>query len=131
MKTCLTVFVVDDDAAVRESLVWLIESAGLTARAYATAQEFLDSYDRNLAGCLVLDVRMPNMSGHVLERVLAERNARVPIVFISGHPEVWTAAGEQPGGVDCLEKPFTDDALLGRIRRAIEADLGRHAQNAA
>jgi RNA polymerase sigma factor (sigma-70 family) len=118
-----TVFVVDDDPAIRESLRWLIESVGLSVKIFATAQEFLEGYDPSSAGCLVLDIRMPGMSGLDLQNELAARKVNIPILIITGHAEVPVAVSAmKAGALDFIEKPFSDQLLLDRIRRAIEKD---------
>jgi len=118
-----TVFVVDDDPAIRESLRWLIESVGLNVKVFATAHEFLEGYDPSSAGCLVLDVRMPGMSGLDLQNELAARKINIPILIITGHAEVPVAVrAMKAGALDFIEKPFSDQLLLDRIRRAIEKD---------
>lgn len=119
-----TVFVVDDDPAIRESLRWLIESVGLKVKVFTTANEFLKSYDPSLPGCLVLDIRMPGMSGLDLQNELAARNVSIPILIITGHAEVPVAVrAMKAGALDFIEKPFSDQLLLDRIRRAIEKDV--------
>ena len=117
------VFVVDDDPAIRESLRWLIESVGLTVKVFPTAQEFLEGYDPTTPGCLVLDVRMPGMSGLDLQTELSTRKIGIPIIIITGHAEVPVAVRAlKAGAMDFIEKPFSDQLLLDRIRRAIELD---------
>ncbi len=118
-----TVFVVDDDPAIRESLRWLIESVGLNVKIFTTAQEFLGEYDPSNPGCLVLDIRMPGMSGLDLQNELATRHINIPILIITGHAEVPVAVrAMKAGALDFIEKPFSDQLLLDRIRRAIEKD---------
>lgn len=122
------VFVVDDDAAVRESLALLVKSMSLAAETYASAQEFLEHYDGTRPGCLVLDIRMPLMSGLDLQQVLASRGLDVPIIFITGHGDVSMAVqAMRAGAVDFLEKPFKDQDLLDRIYQALELDRRRRA----
>jgi RNA polymerase sigma factor (sigma-70 family) len=123
METDPTVFVVDDDAAVRESLQWLIKTAGLNVECYGTAQEFLDVYDKSRPGCLVLDVRMPGLSGLDLQEQLGALGMTLPVIIITGHGEVPLAVRAMKGGaIDFLEKPFSDQLLLDRIREAIAKD---------
>ncbi len=118
-----TVFVVDDDPAIRESLRWLIESVGLNVKIFTTAQEFLGEYDPSNPGCLVLDIRMPGMSGLDLQNELATRHINIPILIITGHAEVPVAVrAMKAGALDFIEKPFSDQLLLDRIRRALEKD---------
>ena len=118
-----TVCVVDDDEAMRDSLRWLIESVGLDVETYAEAQEFLDAYDGKKYACLVLDLRMPGMSGLELQEELTSRNMTIPIIFITAHGEIKAAVRAMKGGaVDFLSKPFSDQALLDRIQQAIKLD---------
>jgi two-component system response regulator FixJ len=116
------VHVVDDDATLRDSLRWLIESVGLTARVYATAEEFLSDYDGS-GGCLVLDVRMPGLSGLELQEKLRRQDLQIPIIIVSAHADVPIAIRAlKAGAMDFIEKPFSDQILLDRIRDAIERD---------
>ena len=118
-----TVYVVDDDEAMRDSLRWLIESVDLDVETYAEAQEFLDAYDGKKHACLVLDLRMPGMSGLELQEELVSRNMTIPIIFITAHGEIKAAVRAMKGGaVDFLSKPFSDQALLDRIQQAIKLD---------
>jgi len=126
-----TVFVVDDDPAVRQSLRWLIESVGLTVKAYGTANEFLEQYSHDGHGCLVLDVRMPGLSGLDLQEKLAARNIEIPIIVVTGHADVPMAIRAiKAGALDFIEKPFNDQVLLERIGQALAADARiRKTQN--
>ena len=124
-----TVFVVDDDPAMRESLRWLIESVGLAVEAYPSAQRFLEAYDSAKTGCLVLDVRMPGMGGLDLQTELATRKTDLPIIVITGYAEVSMAVRAIKGGaIDFIEKPFNDQLLLDRIHQAIETDRRNREQ---
>lgn len=117
------VYVVDDDDAAREYVRWLLESAGWNVRSYDGAQEFLDGYDESFPGCLVTDVRMPGLSGLDLQRELAARAIRLPIIMISAFAEVPMAVrAMRDGAVDFLEKPFDGQTLIERVRNAIETD---------
>jgi FixJ family two-component response regulator len=117
------VFIVDDDEAVRGSLKLLLKSIGLPAQTYASAQEFLASFDPLRPGCLVLDIRMPGMSGLELQETLNARGALLPIIFITGHGDVPMAVeAMQRGAMDFLQKPFRDQDLLDRINKALEKD---------
>jgi two-component system, LuxR family, response regulator FixJ len=117
------VFVVDDDRAMRESLRWLLESVGLTVRTYSTAADFLREYEPSQPGCLVLDVRMPGMSGLDLQADLVRRGAGLPTIVVTGHAEVPMAVrAVKAGAVDFIEKPFSDQLLLDRVRQALEID---------
>jgi two-component system, LuxR family, response regulator FixJ len=118
-----TVFVVDDDAAMRDSLRWLLESVGLRGETYATGEEFLDTYDPRQPGCLILDVRMPGMSGLSLQDTLAAQDITLPVIIITGYAEVPTAVRAlKSGAIDFIQKPFNDDVLLERVRQALETD---------
>jgi two-component system response regulator FixJ len=118
-----TVFVVDDDRAMRDSLRWLLESVGLTVRTYSTAAAFLREYEPAQPGCLVLDVRMPGMSGLDLQAELVRRGAGLPTIVVTGHAEVPMAVrAVKAGAVDFIEKPFSDQLLLDRVRQALEID---------
>jgi FixJ family two-component response regulator len=117
------VFVVDDDEAVRNSLRLLLRSVGLNATALASAPEFLAKYDPAQPGCLVLDVRMPGMSGLELQQQLNMRGAIIPVIFITGHGDVPMAVESmQHGAFHFLQKPFRDQDLLDCIQRALEKD---------
>lgn len=119
-----TVFVVDDDAAVRQSFEWLVGSVGLRTETYASARDFLDAYDPARPGCLVLDVRMPGMSGLELQERLAADGVTLPVIVVSGYGDVPTAVRVMKhGAVDFIEKPFSDQAMLDRIQASIERDL--------
>ena len=117
------VWVVDDEESVRESLRWLGNSVGLGVEAYGTAEEFLAGYDSSRAGSLVLDVRIPGMSGLELQRELIARRITLPILMITGYADVKTAVHALTGGAfDFVEKPFSRQLLLDRIRQAIVVD---------
>ena len=120
-KAAPLVGVVDDDESMREALESLLKSVGLRTAVYATAEEFLKQVGHNAPDCLILDVRMPEMSGLELQRKLMRENIPVPIVFISAHSE----AGEKEqafaaGAVDFLYKPFSEDSLLGAVGAAVK-----------
>jgi RNA polymerase sigma factor (sigma-70 family) len=116
-----TVYVVDDDAAMRKSLRWLVESVGLKVETYSSAGEFLDAVDHRMIGCVVLDVRMPGMSGLDLQEQLKERHISLPVIIITGHADVPMAVRAlKAGAYDFIEKPFNDQVLLERVQRALE-----------
>ena len=126
MKCEPTVFVVDDDEAMRHSLEWLIASAGLRAQSFGSAEEFLRTYYPGQAGCLLLDVRMPGMSGLELQAYLAREEIRIPVVIITGHGDVAMAVkAMRAGALDFIEKPFNDEALIASLRAALDADQRR------
>lgn len=117
------VFVVDDDQAVRDSLGLLLRSMGQKARLFDSAQAFLDDYDPNMAGCIVLDIRMPGMSGMELQQKLKTMHCTVPIIFVTGHGDVPMAVeAMHHGAFDFIQKPFRDQDLLDRINQALAAD---------
>jgi FixJ family two-component response regulator len=118
-----TVFIVDDDDAVRGSLRLLLKASGLPSVALGSAQEFLDTWHAEQPGCLILDVRMPGMSGLELQTELNRRGAIIPVIFISGHGDIPMAVEAiQHGAFDFLSKPFSDQDLIDRVRRAIAVD---------
>ena len=118
-----TVCIVDDDEAVRDSIAELMSSVGLRVATFRSAQEFLDSYDPLLPGCLVLDVRMAHMSGPALQEKLLAIGAPIPIVFISGHGDIPVAIGViRAGAVDFVQKPYRDQQLLDSINEALRRD---------
>ena len=124
-----TVFVIDDDEAVRNSLRLLLKSVGLPVQICASAQQFLPGYDPRQPGCLVLDIRMPGMSGLELQQQLNVRGAIIPVVFISGHGDIPMAVeAMQHGAFDFLQKPFRDQDLIDRVQRALELDAANRAQ---
>lgn len=117
------VFVVDDDVSVREALQSLIRSAGLRVETFASAREFLARQRADLPSCLVLDVRLPGLSGLDLQKRLAEVNLEIPIIFITGHGNVPAAVqAMKAGALEFLTKPFTDRDLLDAIEQAIKRD---------
>ena len=117
------VFVVDDDEAVRNSLSLLLKSQGMPVVTYGSATEFLAAYDLEQPGCIILDVRMPGMSGLELQDELNRRGAVIPVIFITGHGDVPMAVeAMQHGALDFLQKPFSDKDLTDRIQRALTTD---------
>jgi FixJ family two-component response regulator len=123
-----TIFVVDDDEAVRSSMKLLLKTLGLPAETYSSAQEFLTAFDARRGGCLVLDIRMPGMSGLELQEELNARGAILPIIFITGHGDVPMAVeAMQRGAMDFLQKPFRDQDLVDRIHKALEKDRAGRA----
>jgi FixJ family two-component response regulator len=126
------VFVVDDDASVREALARLIRSAGLRVETCASAEEFLNHPRADAPSCLVLDVRLPDLSGLDLQRRMADANSELPIVFITGHGDIpTTVRAMKAGAVEFLTKPLVEGDLLESIRRALARDRAvrdHHAQ---
>ena len=118
-----TVYLVDDDVDVRDALVFLLESEGLPVRAFAEPRSMLDALDADSRGCLVLDVRLPQMDGLQLLAALRERSVTMPAVFISGHGDIPLAVrAVRAGALDFLEKPFRDEVLLEKVYNGLEID---------
>ena len=123
MSEQITVFIVDDEEEVRDSLKMLIESVGLDTETYDSAQSYLASFDKTRAGCLILDVRMKGMSGLSLQEQLSKEAMHPPIIIITGHGDVQMAVrAVKSGASDFLEKPFNEQQLLDSIHVAIERD---------
>ena len=121
-----TVYVVDDDKAVRKGLSLLIRSVGMNVHVCAGVQEFFRLYDPDVTSCIVLDVRMPGMSGLELQEKLVSQKIHIPVIFISGHGDVPMAMrAVKMGAVDFIEKPFREQALLESIQNAIAMDTNR------
>jgi FixJ family two-component response regulator len=124
-----TVFVVDDDQAVRDSLGMLLRSVGLTNRLFDSGQAFLDGFADDWAGCIVLDIRMPGMSGMELHRQLVERHCAMPVIFVTGHGDVPMAVEAlHNGAFDFIQKPFRDQDLLDRINQALSWDAEHRSE---
>jgi len=118
-----TVFIVDDDFGVRSSIRMLLKSIGIAATPLGSAQEFLAAFDAAQPGCLVLDIRMPTMSGMELQQQLNLRGATIPVIFITGHGDVPMAVeAMQHGAFDFLQKPFRDQDLIDRVQKALVRD---------
>lgn len=118
------VFVVDDDEDVRDSLQWLLESADLHVKSYGTAQAFLDAYPQGQSGCILMDVRMPGLSGLSAQKKLPEYEIDIPLIMISAHGNVDTAVTAMTQGARTfLEKPFNDETLLDHVHKALAQDL--------
>ena len=129
-----TVFIVDDDDAVLDSIAELVMSVGLRTATFRSAQEFRDSFDPERPGCLVLDVRMAHTSGLALQEELNAIDARVPIVFISGHGDISVAIKTiNAGAVDFVQKPYHEQQLLDSINEALrrDAEARQHADSSA
>ncbi|MFC1783387.1 response regulator transcription factor [Planctomycetota bacterium] len=123
MKDEPTVYVVDNDQAVRDELRISIMSVGLNVETYESASEFLEAFDPDRPGCLVLDIRMPGMSGLELQEVLQQRQIEIPIIMISGHGDIPMAVQTvKKGAIDFLEKPFRDQVLLDCIQKGVLKD---------
>ncbi len=131
MSPEVTVFVVDDDQAVRDSLALLVHSVGLQVETFASAGDFLDSYRPDRRGCLITDIRMPGMSGLELQERLCADGHHIPVIVLTGFGDVPTAVRALKGGaVDFLEKPFNPQALLDLVQQAIAQDAEIRAQAA-
>ena len=115
-----TVFVIDDDAAVRQGLSFMFRSAGYSVEAFASAHSFLEDYDPRRGGCLLLDVQMPRITGLELQQRLNLRGWRIPVIFITGHGTIPSAiAAMKSGAFDFIEKPLREDTLLESVERAL------------
>lgn len=118
-----TVFVVDDDPGVLDAVRFLLKSVGLPSRGFSSAADFLESFDPGIPGCLVLDLRMPGMSGRELQKRLLEMGSELPIIFVTAHGDVPTAVeAVKDGAMDFVQKPFPDQRLLDKINSALELD---------
>ena len=118
-----TVFIVDDEEPVADSIAMLLRTVGLATKIYRDARVFLEEYRADQPGCLLLDVRMPKMSGLELQQALIARNVSLPIVFITGHGDVPMAVeAMRAGALDFIQKPFNDDELIRRVQKALEED---------
>jgi FixJ family two-component response regulator len=126
-----TVFVVDDDASMREALNNLLRSMGLNVETFGSAKEFLSSQRSKTPGCLVLDVRLPGLSGLDLQRQLADANIEIPIIFITAHGDIqMSVRAMKAGAVEFLTKPFRDQDLLDAVQQAVDRDRAIRAQRA-
>ncbi len=124
-KSKLSVCLVDDDAAVRSSFKLLMNTAGYKLITFANAQEFLSGFEAKNVGCIILDVRMPGMSGLELQDILRQRKVHIPIIILTGHADVHLAVqAVKTGAFDVVEKPFNQDILIERIQRAF--DVNQH-----
>jgi len=125
------VFVVDDDAEVRKAIASLIRSVGLQVQLFGSAQDFLRAKQAEVPGCLILDIRLPGISGLDFQRKLAEANNPIPIIFITGHGDIpMSVRAMKAGAVEFLTKPFRDQDLLDAIQHALERDRARRQHEA-
>jgi len=121
-----TVFVVDDDEAIRRALKRSLKLRGYNVAVFASGESFLESFGTNENGCLVLDLRMPGMGGLELQQELIQRNATIPIIFVTGHGESQQAEkAKENGAIDFLEKPYPVEQLFERIDSALAVDAGK------
>lgn len=125
-----TAYIVDDDAAIRDALMWLLKSRSVPAKAWPSAEAFMDDYDNGMTGCLLLDIRMSGMTGLELMEQLQARGCRMPVIFLTGHGDVAMAVSAlKRGAYDFVEKPFNDNDLVDRILEALDSDSRqRHEQ---
>ena len=122
------IYIVEDDDAVRDSLQMVLESVGHSVEAFANADRFLAAYTPELAGCLILDIRMPGINGMELQRKLTELNSILPIIFVTGHGDIPMAVeAMQQGALDFVQKPYREQELLEKITRALALDKANRA----
>jgi RNA polymerase sigma factor (sigma-70 family) len=127
-----TVFVVDDDAAVRDGLALLLESAGLAVETFDSAEAFLAAFDPDRPGCVVLDVQMPGRTGPELQAEMNRRGLRLPVIFLTAHGDIPTTVQAMKGGaVDFLTKPVDAPVLVERVKQALERDSRQREADAA
>jgi FixJ family two-component response regulator len=120
------VYIVDDDEGIREGLSLLLATTGQASKVYSSAIEFLEAYDNNLTGCLILDIRMPRMTGLDLQRKLKALGSTLPIIFITDHGDIPMAVeAMRQGALDFIRKPFREQDLLDSINQALTIDAGR------
>lgn len=130
--TIPTVFVVDNDRVLRESLAWLLEPAGFSVQTFESGEAFLDACSPEVTGCAVLDVRLPGISGVALQEELSRRDVRLPVIIITAFADVPMAVCVlKAGALDVLEKPFADDAILERVGQALALDAELRRQRKA
>lgn len=123
-----TVFIVDDEYAVADSVAMLLRSVNISSQIYPDARSFLDAYQPEMRGCMILDVRMPRMSGLELQQELKRRRCALPIIFVTGHGDVPMAVeAMRAGAADFLQKPFHDDELIRRVQKALDTDAENRA----
>ncbi|MDR2613741.1 MAG: response regulator [Candidatus Accumulibacter sp.] len=121
-----SVYIVDDDEAIRDSLGYLMASRGTPYSTYPSAESFLEAWDESFAGCILLDVRMGEMSGDELFEHLTERGCRLPVIFLTGHGDVPLAVSTlKSGAFDFIEKPFNDNVLVDRVLEALDFDTAQ------
>jgi two-component system response regulator FixJ len=131
MQPETTIYVIDDDDAVRESLEFLLRTAGITVRGFDSARAFLDVLPQIRSGCIITDVRMPDMSGIDLLRKIKELGIAIPVIVITGHGDITLAVEAMKiGAADFLEKPFDDDQLLAAVRATLDQDADAARRNA-
>ncbi len=125
-------YIVDDDEAIRDSLSWLLQSRGVPSLTYPSAESFLDAWTPALTGCILLDIRMEEMSGSELFECLLERGCSLPVIFLTGHGDVPMAVSSlKNGAFDFVEKPCNDNELVDRVVDALKLDAARRAAAAS
>jgi FixJ family two-component response regulator len=130
-ETAPVVFVIDDDASIREALTNLLRSVEITVETFGTAQQFLSAKRPDAPGCLILDVRLPGVSGLELQRQLLEANIQLPVIFVTGHGDIqMSVRAMKAGAVEFLTKPFRDQDLLDAVQQAVDRDRAARAQRA-
>ena len=130
-KKGTTIFVVDDDEAIRDSLAVLLKTVDLNATTFSSGDEFLEAYDPGWEGCILLDIRMPGTSGMEVQKRLAESGCSIPVIFITGHGDIPMAVEAMHGGAfDFIQKPFRDQDLLDRIDQALTTSNEQEQQAA-
>jgi two-component system response regulator FixJ len=126
-----TIYIVDDDEAVRQSLAFLLKTAGIAAQSFDSAKAFLDALPGVTSGCVITDVRMPEITGIDLLRTLKQEKPDIPVIVITGHGDIALAVEAMKiGAIDFLEKPFDDDHLLGAVRAALDREADAAKRNA-
>jgi len=129
MKSQVIVYIVDDDEAVRHSLGLLLQSVGMTTKSFPSARSFLDGHDASKPSCLILDVRMPDMSGLDLQQLLVSKAIHIPTIIITGHGDIPLAVrAMKAGAMDVIEKPFNDQTLLDSVSKAVSSSTEIHQQ---
>lgn len=125
-KTDPTVFVIEDDPAIADAIRWLLNTVGLNVELFSNGQTYLDIHDTTRRGCLVIDVRMPGMSGLELQERLVQRNNPIPIIIITGHGDIPMAVrAMQAGAFNFITKPFNDQTLLDEVQKAIAVSINQ------
>lgn len=126
-----TVFIVDDDTDFRDSMQWLLESDNFTVQTFHCAQDFLARY-QDEPGCMLLDVRMPEINGLALQQIMKERGIRLPIIVVSGHGDIPMAVNAMKNGaLDFIEKPFDDEVLIRLVEQGLKQAVQMHKDNSA
>jgi two-component system response regulator FixJ len=129
MSLSPTVYVIDDDHAVRDSLRWLLGSLNLPVLSYSTGESFFEALETEPSGCIISDVRMPGMSGLDLQRQVSDNGWDIPVIIVTGHADVPMAIRAMKNGAyDFIEKPYSDQLLLERVQEAVRSDIGHRSK---